>query len=134
MRALQATDGEVAGKHSCFVWFEGARRVFLRNPAPFYNDAQHTGYYGVGATHIVRREVFREIRYVESVVRGEDYRFFEHCALHGLRNINLDPFNYLMGALLVFADFDWEVNCRESEFAMAEIGRDVFAAQFIHFG
>ncbi|KAF2013317.1 ABC transporter [Aaosphaeria arxii CBS 175.79] len=29
----------------------------------------------------------------------------------------LNPFNYLMGALLVFADFDWEVKCTEAEFA-----------------
>ncbi|CAI9628867.1 abc transporter [Alternaria burnsii] len=30
----------------------------------------------------------------------------------------LNPFNYLMGALLVFADWEWDVNCSESEFAM----------------
>ncbi|KAI4636363.1 hypothetical protein J4E83_001318 [Alternaria metachromatica] len=30
----------------------------------------------------------------------------------------LNPFNYLMGSLLVFTDFDWEINCSESEFAM----------------
>ncbi|KAG9193646.1 hypothetical protein G6011_03681 [Alternaria panax] len=30
----------------------------------------------------------------------------------------LNPFNYLMGALLVFTDFEWEINCSESEFAM----------------
>ncbi|KAH6638741.1 ABC transporter [Boeremia exigua] len=30
----------------------------------------------------------------------------------------MNPFNYLMGALLVFADWDWEINCRESEFAV----------------
>lgn len=30
----------------------------------------------------------------------------------------LNPFNYLMGSLLVFADFDVEINCRESEFAI----------------
>ncbi|KAF1833952.1 ABC transporter [Decorospora gaudefroyi] len=29
----------------------------------------------------------------------------------------LNPFNYLMGALLVFTDFDWDVQCAESEFA-----------------
>ena len=45
---------------------------------------------------IVRRDVFREMRYLESVVRGEDYLFFENCTLRGLRNVNLDPFNYLI--------------------------------------
>ncbi|KAI4952832.1 hypothetical protein J4E91_003307 [Alternaria rosae] len=30
----------------------------------------------------------------------------------------LNPFNYLMGSLLVFTDFDWEIKCSESEFAM----------------
>lgn len=29
----------------------------------------------------------------------------------------LNPFNYLMGSLLVFTSFDAEVNCAESEFA-----------------
>ncbi|PSN65506.1 ABC transporter [Corynespora cassiicola Philippines] len=29
----------------------------------------------------------------------------------------LNPFNYLMGSLLVFADFDWDVKCTEAEFA-----------------
>jgi ABC-type multidrug transport system permease subunit len=30
----------------------------------------------------------------------------------------LNPFNYLLGSLLVFADWDWDVNCREAEFAV----------------
>jgi ABC-type multidrug transport system ATPase subunit/ABC-type multidrug transport system permease subunit len=30
----------------------------------------------------------------------------------------LNPFNYLMGSLLVFTSFDAEVNCKESEFAI----------------
>lgn len=30
----------------------------------------------------------------------------------------LNPFNYLMGALLVFADWDWDIQCKESEFAI----------------
>jgi ABC-type multidrug transport system permease subunit/ABC-type multidrug transport system ATPase subunit len=30
----------------------------------------------------------------------------------------LNPFNYLMGSLLVFTDFDWDVQCTESEFAV----------------
>ncbi|KAH7349025.1 ABC transporter [Pyrenochaeta sp. MPI-SDFR-AT-0127] len=29
----------------------------------------------------------------------------------------LNPFSYLMGSLLVFADWDWEVHCTEAEFA-----------------
>lgn len=29
----------------------------------------------------------------------------------------LNPFNYMMGSLLVFADFDWQVECKETEFA-----------------
>ncbi|KAL6702825.1 hypothetical protein ACN47E_000911 [Coniothyrium glycines] len=30
----------------------------------------------------------------------------------------LNPFNYLMGSLLVFTDFDWPIACAESEFAI----------------
>lgn len=30
----------------------------------------------------------------------------------------LNPFNYLIGGLLVFADFDWPITCSESEFAI----------------
>lgn len=30
----------------------------------------------------------------------------------------LNPFNYLMGSLLVFADFDWDIQCKDSEFAI----------------
>lgn len=30
----------------------------------------------------------------------------------------INPFNYLMGSLLVFADFDWDIHCKESEFAI----------------
>jgi ABC-type multidrug transport system permease subunit/ABC-type multidrug transport system ATPase subunit len=43
----------------------------------------------------------------------------------------LDPFNYLMGALLVFADFDWEVNCRESEFAIFDPPAGQTCAQYL---
>ncbi|EUC45169.1 hypothetical protein COCMIDRAFT_96219 [Bipolaris oryzae ATCC 44560] len=30
----------------------------------------------------------------------------------------LDPFKYLIGSLLVFTDWDWKVECKESEFAI----------------
>lgn len=30
----------------------------------------------------------------------------------------LNPFNYLMGSLLVFVDWEWDVKCKESEFAI----------------
>jgi len=30
----------------------------------------------------------------------------------------INPFNYLMGSLLVFTDFDWKIECKESEFAL----------------
>ncbi|OAL44734.1 hypothetical protein IQ07DRAFT_521429 [Pyrenochaeta sp. DS3sAY3a] len=30
----------------------------------------------------------------------------------------LNPFNYLMGSLLVFTDFDWPIQCKENEFAI----------------
>ncbi|KAF2847107.1 opaque-specific ABC transporter CDR3 [Plenodomus tracheiphilus IPT5] len=30
----------------------------------------------------------------------------------------LNPFNYLMGSLLVFTDFDWNIQCNDSEFAV----------------
>jgi ABC-type multidrug transport system permease subunit len=30
----------------------------------------------------------------------------------------LNPFNYLIGGLLVFTDFDWKIECAESELAI----------------
>lgn len=30
----------------------------------------------------------------------------------------VNPFNYLMGSLLVFADYDWDIQCTEAEFAL----------------
>ncbi|KAF9691100.1 hypothetical protein EKO04_010842 [Ascochyta lentis] len=43
----------------------------------------------------------------------------------------LNPFNYLMGALLVFTDFDWEVNCKESEFAVFNPPSGQTCAQYL---
>lgn len=43
----------------------------------------------------------------------------------------LNPFNYLMGALLVFVDFDWEVNCKESEFAIFDPPSGQTCAQYL---
>ncbi|KAJ4329856.1 hypothetical protein N0V87_010509 [Didymella glomerata] len=43
----------------------------------------------------------------------------------------LNPFNYLMGALLVFVDFDWQVNCKESEFAIFDPPAGQTCAQYL---
>jgi ABC-type multidrug transport system permease subunit len=43
----------------------------------------------------------------------------------------LNPFNYLMGSLLVFADFDWEVKCSEAEFARFDPPSGQTCAQYL---
>ncbi|KZM19104.1 uncharacterized protein EKO05_0010170 [Ascochyta rabiei] len=43
----------------------------------------------------------------------------------------LNPFNYLMGALLVFVDFDWDVKCKESEFAIFDPPPGETCAQYL---
>lgn len=43
----------------------------------------------------------------------------------------LNPFNYLMGALLVFSDYDWEINCRESEFAQFDPPANQTCGQYL---
>ncbi|KAF2108384.1 ABC transporter [Lophiotrema nucula] len=43
----------------------------------------------------------------------------------------LNPFNYLMGALLVFTDFDWAVKCKESEFAVFDPPSGQTCAQYL---
>ncbi|KAF2871313.1 ABC-2 type transporter-domain-containing protein [Massariosphaeria phaeospora] len=43
----------------------------------------------------------------------------------------LDPFNYLMGALLVFTDFEWDIQCKESEFAIFDPPENQTCAQYL---
>ena len=43
----------------------------------------------------------------------------------------LNPFNYLMGALLVFTDWDWTINCKESEFAVFDPPQGQTCAQYL---
>jgi ABC-type multidrug transport system permease subunit/ABC-type multidrug transport system ATPase subunit len=43
----------------------------------------------------------------------------------------LNPFNYLMGSLLVFADFDWDVQCTEAEFAIFDPPSGQTCAQYL---
>lgn len=43
----------------------------------------------------------------------------------------LNPFNYLMGALLVFADFDWNVQCSDAEFARFDPPSGQTCAQYL---
>ncbi|KAL1584624.1 hypothetical protein WHR41_07009 [Cladosporium halotolerans] len=43
----------------------------------------------------------------------------------------LNPFNYLMGALLVFVDFDREIQCKESEFAIFDPPQGQSCGQYL---
>ncbi|KAI8933384.1 hypothetical protein NX059_009999 [Plenodomus lindquistii] len=43
----------------------------------------------------------------------------------------LNPFNYLMGSLLVFVDWDWDINCKESEFAMFDPPSNQTCGQYL---
>lgn len=43
----------------------------------------------------------------------------------------LNPFNYLMGALLVFSDWDWDVQCTEAEFAIFDPPSGQTCAQYL---
>jgi ABC-type multidrug transport system ATPase subunit/ABC-type multidrug transport system permease subunit len=43
----------------------------------------------------------------------------------------LNPFNYLMGALLVFADWDWDIRCKESEFSIFDPPSGQTCAQYL---
>lgn len=43
----------------------------------------------------------------------------------------LNPFNYLMGALLVFVDFDWQIECNESEFAIFDPPSNQTCGQYL---
>lgn len=93
---MEATRADAAGRASCFVYIEALNRLFLRTPKPYYGDTRAAGYYGCGATHIFRREVFDRVQYLENVERGEDYLFFEQVGRLGFVNVNLDPFNFVI--------------------------------------
>lgn len=43
----------------------------------------------------------------------------------------INPFNYLMGSLLVFTDFDWTIRCTESEFAIFDPPENQSCAQYL---
>lgn len=43
----------------------------------------------------------------------------------------INPFNYLMGALLVFVDFDWYIQCTEAEFAKFDPPAGQTCAQYL---
>ncbi|KAL5450460.1 hypothetical protein PMIN07_008826 [Paraphaeosphaeria minitans] len=43
----------------------------------------------------------------------------------------LNPFNYMMGSLLVFTDFDWKVECKETEFARFDPPSGQSCAQYL---
>lgn len=43
----------------------------------------------------------------------------------------LNPFTFIMGSLLVFADFDWDVQCKESEFAIFNPPADQTCAEYL---
>ncbi|KAF2713557.1 ABC transporter [Pleomassaria siparia CBS 279.74] len=43
----------------------------------------------------------------------------------------LNPYNYLMGALLVFMDFDWDIQCAESEFAIFDPPSNQTCGQYL---
>ncbi|KAF2813847.1 ABC transporter [Mytilinidion resinicola] len=43
----------------------------------------------------------------------------------------LNPFNFLMGSLLVFTDFSWDIKCKESEFAVFDPPSGQTCAQYL---
>jgi tetratricopeptide (TPR) repeat protein len=90
-------DAEVAAQHSFFAYIQSIDRVVLFNRGVYFVDWRKAQPYSVvGATTCMRREVFEQIRYAETIERGEDVIFHRNALINGKRCAVLDPFNFVV--------------------------------------
>lgn len=89
-RCFNATDADVLGKNTCYLYLERKNLLVLFHPkrANQYTDIV------MGSTLAFRRTVFKTVKF-QDVSRGEDTYFLDDCAKQNLKIYSCDPFNYV---------------------------------------
>jgi 2-polyprenyl-3-methyl-5-hydroxy-6-metoxy-1,4-benzoquinol methylase/spore maturation protein CgeB len=91
MLATRYTDARVLGKRNYFCYVESRKQLAIR-----FADHEHRHVeFVLGATLLVHRDVFDEIRF-SPVTRGTDTVFQDECRERGIRIYSTDPFNFIL--------------------------------------
>jgi glycosyltransferase involved in cell wall biosynthesis len=87
--AFKATNADIVGKCSIFVFFEGSGTLAIAHPD---QEERFTSMLA-GATMVVNKRVFSLVRF-KALDHGEDTEFQNNCSRHGVRMYSTNRFNY----------------------------------------
>lgn len=90
MAAFNYTYADIVGKSCRFVYFQDISLLGLHEASPQFAYVP----YVVGATMIVRKEVFNHIRFRDITI-GEDSEFQKDCLQQGRKIFSVDKYNYV---------------------------------------
>lgn len=87
--AFKATNADIVGKCSIFVYFEGSSTLAIAHP----NQEERFTSMLAGATMVIDRRVFNLVRF-KALDHGEDTDFQNNCSQYGIRMYSTNRFNY----------------------------------------
>ena len=90
MAAFDYTYADIVGKSSRFIYFQDLSILAYHEAYPQFSYVS----YVIGATMIVRKEVFRHLRFRDITV-GEDTEFQKDCLAAGRKIFSVDKYNYV---------------------------------------
>jgi len=90
MDVAKATNADIVGKCSIFVYFEGSGTLAIAHP----NQENRFHSMLAGATMVINKRVFNVVRF-KPLDHGEDTEFQRNCNQHGIRMYSTNRFNYV---------------------------------------
>jgi len=87
--SFKATDADIVGKCSIFVFFEGSSTLAIAHP----NQEDRFTSMLAGATMVINRRVFNLIKF-KALDHGEDTDFQNNCTQYGIKMYSTNRFNY----------------------------------------
>lgn len=90
VRALQRKKADIVGKRAHFMYLQGARKLILR----FGGEANRSVSILPGATLVIKRTVFRKVRF-RHVSVGEDDYFCTDCIKKGFKVFSAGKYHFV---------------------------------------
>ncbi|MBK0399008.1 glycosyltransferase [Limibaculum sp. M0105] len=96
VRSMEFLNADVIGRSSYFVYIEELNMIFRHRPQPYFRDWKVSGPFAAGCSLCFKREVFDDVRFLETVSLGEDTAFCRNVFMRGWKCYDVDPFNFVV--------------------------------------
>lgn len=109
INVFAATEADIVGKRSIYAYFEGSQTLALAyaNCENMYVDSV------IGATMVIKKEVFDLVHFDKDMTLGEDTQFQKDCLAENIKIYSTHRFNFVCIRRQDYETHTWQVEDNE---------------------